>query len=180
METIDVIIAVLLVLGLISGLRDGLVKQVAGLAGLIGGLLLGRAFYLPMGMWMIATFNLSVRAANITAFVLILVIVPLLFNFVGWLISKLLRAICLGWINRLLGGLIGVLKFALFVGIMITGIEFFDYYDGLISEEKKESSVLYYPIYNATGIFFDSIKSDYINVKESNSMSQIVNYESVD
>ena len=41
MQTIDIIIAVLLVIGLVSGLRDGAVKQVAGLAGLIGGLLIG-------------------------------------------------------------------------------------------------------------------------------------------
>ena len=160
METIDIIIAVFLALGLISGLRDGLLKQVAGLAGFIGGLLLGRTFYMPLGAWVTTTFGMSVKAAHITAFVLILVVVPLLFNLVGWLVSKLLKAICLGWVNRLLGGLVGVLKFALFAGIVITGIEFFDKHDGLISEEKKEASVLYYPIYDATGIFFNGIKEE--------------------
>lgn len=160
METIDIIITVLLVIGLISGLRDGLVKQVAGLAGLIGGLLLGRAFYMPVGAWLTGVFGMSVEAAHITAFVLILVFVPLLFSVVGWLVSKLLSIICLGWVNRLLGGLVGVLKFALFAGIVITGIEFFDKRDGFISEEKKEASVFYYPIYNTTGIFFDGIKEE--------------------
>ena len=28
------------------------------------------------------------------------------------------------------------------------------------SEEKKEASVLYYPIYDATGLFFDGIKEE--------------------
>lgn len=160
METIDVIIAVLLAVGLISGLRDGLVKQVAGLAGLIGGLLLGRAFYMPVGAWLTGLFGMSVEAAHITAFVLILILVPLLFSLVGWLVSKILSAICLGWINRLLGGLVGVLKFALFAGVIITGIEIFDQRDSLIAEEQKEASVLYYPIYDATGIFFDGIKEE--------------------
>ena len=160
METIDIIIAVLLAVGLISGLRDGLVKQVAGLAGLIGGLLLGRAFYMPVGAWLTGMFGMSVEAAHITAFILILILVPLLFSVVGWLVSKLLSIICLGWVNRLLGGLVGVLKFALFAGIVITGIEFFDKGDGFISEEKKEASVLYYPLYDATGIFFSGIKEE--------------------
>lgn len=160
MQTIDIIIAVLLVIGLISGLRDGLVKQVAGLAGLIGGLLLGRTFYMPLGEWIAQTFSISAEAAHITAFITILVIVPLLFSLVGWLVSKILSAICLGWINRLLGGLVGVLKFALLVGVFITGIEFFDKHDSFISEQKKMDSVLYYPIYDATSVFFDGVKEE--------------------
>ena len=160
MQTIDIIISVLLVIGLISGLRDGLVKQVAGLAGLIGGLLLGRAFYMPVGQWLGTTFGISAEAAHITAFILILIVVPLLFSLVGWLVSKILSAICLGWINRILGGLVGVLKFALFAGIVITGIEFFDKHDTLVSEKKKEASALYYPIYDATSIFFNGVKEE--------------------
>ena len=160
MQTIDIIIAVLLVLGLINGLRDGLVNQVAGLAGLIGGLLIGRAFYLPLGGWLISTFGMADHAAHVIAFILILIIVPLLLNLAGWLVSKLLQFICLGWINRLLGGLVGALKFALLVGIIITGIELFDTRGTLVSEAKKESSALYYPLYKSTGIFFKSIKQE--------------------
>lgn len=161
MQTIDIIIAVLLVIGLISGLRDGLVKQVAGLAGLMGGLLLGRAFYLPLGGWMATTFSFSTDAAHVAAFIVILILVPLLFSLVGWIVSKLLKVICLGWVNRLLGGIVGVLKFALLVGVLITGIEFFDQHNGLVSKEQKSSSVFYYPIYKATSIFFDGIKKEF-------------------
>ena len=106
------------------------------------------------------TFGISAEASHITAFILILVIVPLLFSLVGWLVSKILSAICLGWINRILGGVVGVLKFALFAGVVITGIEFFDKHDAIVSEGKKEESMLYYPIYDATGIFFDGIKEE--------------------
>ncbi|MBR4312855.1 MAG: CvpA family protein, partial [Bacteroidaceae bacterium] len=112
------------------------------------------------------TFGMADHAAHVIAFILILIIVPLLLNLAGWLVSKLLQIICLGWINRLLGGIIGVLKFALFVGIVITGIEFFDKHNTLISEGKKENSILYYPIYDATGIFFNGIKE---NLKEFDS-----------
>lgn len=160
MQTIDIIIAALLLIGLISGLRDGLVKQIATLAGLIGGLLLGRAFYMPVGEWLVDVLGFSLEAAYVTAFILILIVVPLLFSLVGWLVSKILSAICLGWINRILGGIVGVLKFALLAGIIITGIEFFDKRDALFSAETKEASALYYPLYDATGIFFDGIKEE--------------------
>lgn len=160
MTTIDIIIAVLLALGLVGGLRDGLVKQVAAFAGLIGGLLLGRSFYIPVGEWLTGTFGLATEAAHIAAFILILIVVPLLFSLVGWLVSKLLSVICLGWVNRFIGGLVGVLKYALFVGVVITGIEFFDKHDMLISAEKKEASVLYRPIYKVTGVFFNGVKEE--------------------
>jgi membrane protein required for colicin V production len=160
MQIIDIIISTLLVVGLLMGLVKGLVKQVTSLAGLVCGLLVGRAFYMPVGGFFVKIFKLSVEASHITAFVLILILVPLLFSLVGWLLSKLLSAISLGWINRLLGGLVGVLKFALLAGVIITGIEIFDQRDSLIAEEQKEASVLYYPIYEATGIFFDGIKEE--------------------
>ena len=160
MQTLDIIISVLLVVGLVIGLREGLVKQAAGLAGAIGGLLLGRMFYMPVGEWLTSAFGMSVEAARVTAFILILIVVPLLCSLLAWCICKLLRAVSLNWVNRLLGGLVGVLKFALLAGAIIAGIELFDSHNILVSEEKKEASVLYYPIRDVTGIFFDGIKAE--------------------
>ena len=155
MQPIDIIITVLLVVGLISGLRAGIIKQIAGFVGLIGGLFIGRVFY-------IASLGMSANTANITAFILILIIVPLLFNVAGWLVAKLLHSVNLGWVNRLLGGLVGVLKCALFVGVVITGIEFFDKNDTFISEPNKKASVFYYPFYEVTGTFFANVKNELI------------------
>lgn len=160
MEIIDIVIAVLLVVGLVSGLRDGLVKQVAALVGLIAGLLVGKALYVSVGDWLMSVFSLSDRVAYLTAFILILIVVPLLFSLVGWLVSKILRAICLGWLNRLLGGLVGVVKYAIFVGVIITAIELFDHTDTLISEENKSASIFYYPLYRSSNIFFDNVKEE--------------------
>ena len=160
MQTIDVIICVLLVIGLINGLRDGLVKQIAGLAGVIGGLLLGRMFYTPVGEWLATAFGMSEEASRVVAFIVMLLVVPLLFSLLGWLVEKLLRAVSLNWVNRLLGGLVGILKFALFAGVIITGIEFFDPRNMLLAEEKKETSVLYYPLRDVTGIFFDGLRQE--------------------
>ena len=110
---------------------------------------------------MAITFSISTEVARVAAFIVLLIVVQLLFSLAGWIVSKLLNIICLGWINRLLGGLVGVIKFALLVGVIITGIEFFDQHNGLVSKEKKSASVFYYPIYDATIIFFDGIKKEF-------------------
>ena len=143
-----------------TGVQTCALPILTSLAGLVCGLLVGRAFYMPVGGFFVKMFKLSVEASHITAFILILILVPLLFSLVGWLLSKLLSAISLGWVNRLLGGAVGVIKFALLAGVIITGIELFDKHDTLLPEEHKEDSVLYYPIYDATGIFFDGIKEE--------------------
>ena len=158
MEIIDIIILVLLVIGFISGLKDGLVKQAAGLIGLVAGLLLGKKLYLFVAAQLTPLLGMSERTTQIVAFVLILIVVPLLFSLVAWLISKLLKGVGLGWINRLLGGVAGAVEYALFVGLVITAIESFDFMGHLLSREKKEASVLYYPIYNATGILINDVR----------------------
>ena len=158
MQIIDIIICALLVVGLILGLLNGLVKQIASFAGLVCGLLLGRMLYLPVGEWLVTTLSFSAGAARITAFILILVVVPLLFSLLGWLVTKMLQAVKLGWINRILGALVGALKFALLAGVIITGIEFCDKHNAFIAKEKKEASVLYYPLNKSAGIFFNGIK----------------------
>ena len=158
MQIIDIIISILLAVGLFLGLRDGIVKQIATLVGLVVGLLVGKLCYTPVGDWLTGLFGMSSQVSRIVAFALIMVVVPLLFTLLGWLISKLLSAVSLGWLNRLLGGLVGVLKFSLFVGILITGVELFDVKDRVIAQPKKNASYFYYPIYKASSIFFDGVK----------------------
>lgn len=158
MEVIDIIIAIIIAVGFIGGLKDGLVKQAAGLVGLVAGLLLSKKLYLSVAATLNPLLGMSERTTQIVAFILILIVVPLLFSLVAWLISKLLKSVGLGWVNRLLGGVAGILEHAVIVGLIITAIESFDFTGHLISQEKKDASVLYYPIYNVTGVLINDVR----------------------
>lgn len=166
MQVLDIIISALLVIGLIGGLTKGLVKQIASLAGLIAGILIGKALYMPVGDWITTVLGSSPETSRIVAFIAILIIVPLLFSVMGWLIAKILHAISLGWLNRLLGAVVGVIKYALLAGIIITVIELFDRNDALISEANKTNSIFYYPLFNATDVFFDNVKEDFHGIED--------------
>lgn len=159
MLTLDIIISVMLAIGLMLGLRAGIIKQATSLMGVVVGLLVGRMFYTPVGDWLMGKLDISLQVSRIAAFALIMAAVPFSFSFLGKFISRLLNAISLGWVNRLLGGLVGVLTYILFLGIVITGIESFDPHDKIISQKKKDESMLYYSIYNFTDLFFDHVKS---------------------
>ena len=167
MELIDIIVAVLLVIGLITGIKDGLVKRVLGLVGLIAGLLIGKAIYLSVAESLKPILGMPEKTTQIVAFVLILIVVPLVFSLIAWLISNLLKNVGLGWVNRLLGGLVGVLTNALILGLVFIGIESFDTHETLISSEKKEASLFFYPLSHSTGILIKDVREQIDRWRES-------------
>lgn len=154
MATIDIVILVLIGLGVIMGLMKGFVKQVASIIGLIAGLLVARALFGTVAERVAPVLGTSTTIAQILAFVLIWVAVPLGFALVASLLTKALEVVHLGWLNRWLGSGVGALKYMILIGLAIHVIEYVDPKDEIISETKKKESVLYYPMKDLSGIFF--------------------------
>ena len=96
--------------------------------------------------------------AQILAFVVIWIVVPLLFLLVAALLTKAMEAVSLGWLNRRLGAGLGALKFLLLVSLLICVVEFIDSDNTMIDRTMKEESVLYYPIESFAGMFFPAAK----------------------
>ena len=101
----------------------------------------------------------SMTFAQILAFVIIWIAVPLAFALVASLLTKAMEAVSLGWLNRWLGSGLGALKFLLLVSLLIGVIEFIDSDNTLIDKTKKKESALYYPMESFAGIFFPAAKA---------------------
>lgn len=69
-----------------------------------------------------------------------------------------MEAVSLGWLNRLLGAGLGALKYLLLVSLVVCVIQFIDTDSQLISQTKKEESLLYYPMERFAGMFFPAAK----------------------
>ena len=108
--------------------------------------------------WCGSSHRLYKGLAQILAFVVIWVVVPLLFLLVASLLTKAMEAISLGWLNRWLGAGLGALKFLLLVSLLICVVEFIDSDNTMIDRTMKEESVLYYPIESFAGMFFPAAK----------------------
>lgn len=158
MTTIDIIILIIIGAGAIMGLFKGFIKQLATILGLIVGLIAAKALYMSLAEKLCPTITDSMTVAQIISFVLIWLAVPLIFTLVAALFSKAMDAISLGWVNRLLGMVIGVLKYVILIGLFINVLEFVDADNRLISRTNKEQSVLYYPMKNFVGMFFPAVK----------------------
>lgn len=166
MTTIDIIILIVIAAGAVMGLFKGVIKQLATIVGLIVGLIAAKALYMSLAEKLCPTLTDSMTFAQIISFIMIWIAVPLGFTLISLLFSRALDAISLGWINRLLGMLLGALKYFILVGLFINVLEFVDSDNRLIHQTKKQESVLYYTTKNFVGMFFPAVKKvtqQYIN-----------------
>ena len=72
--------------------------------------------------------------------------VILVIYLIGKVIEKLLDLVALGFFNKLLGMVFGVLKAAVLLSLLIFVINTFDIHEKLIKPHVKENSLLYAPI----------------------------------
>ncbi len=159
MTTLDIIILVVLGLGVLLGLLKGALKQLAGLLGLVVGLLAAKALYATVAEEVFSRVTDNMTVAQVLAFLAIWVVVPLLFWAVACLLTKAMDAFCLGWVNRLLGGVLGGVVHALLASILICVLEAVDTHGDLISRSRKQQSILYYRMKPLAGLFFPAAKT---------------------
>ena len=158
MTTIDIIILIALGAGVIIGFMKGFIRQLASILGLIVGLLAAKALYTSLAVKLCPTVTDSMTVAQILAFFIIWIAVPLIFTLVASVLTKAMEAVSLGWLNRLLGAGLGALKYLLLVSLVVCVIQFIDTDSQLISQTKKEESLLYYPMERFAGMFFPAAK----------------------
>ena len=159
MATIDIIILIVIGAGAVVGFVKGFIRQLASILGLIVGLLAAKALYASLAEKLCPTVPDSMTVAQVLAFIMIWIAVPLIFVLIASLLTKAMQAISLNWLNRWLGSGLGALKFLLLTSVVIGAIEFVDSDNKLISATKKEESLLYYPMETFAGIFFPAAKN---------------------
>jgi membrane protein required for colicin V production len=105
MNWLDIVIIVVAVLLGLAGLRQGIIRTVFGIAGLIGGIVLAGRYYDELAAFIFPTGALW---ANIAAYAIILLATLLIAGVVGHFVAKLVHFAALGWLDRLVGCVLGV------------------------------------------------------------------------
>jgi membrane protein required for colicin V production len=105
MNWLDIVIIVVIVLLGVAGLRQGMIRTVFGIAGLIGGIVLAGRYYDELAARL---FPSGAIWGNIAAYAIILLATLLVAGVIGWLIAKLVNFAALGWLDRVMGFILGV------------------------------------------------------------------------
>ena len=98
------------------------------------------------------------------------IVIVLAVKLVGFIIDKIVKAVALGIISRLLGGVFGMLKTAFILSALLLIINTFDYYLKLIPIEQKKQSVLYKTISNMIPSIMPNVKDGDSLIKEADKM----------
>ncbi|MCJ7669749.1 MAG: CvpA family protein [Dehalococcoidia bacterium] len=105
MNWLDIVIIIVIVLLGIAGLRQGMIRTVFGIAGLIGGIFLAGRYYDELAALL---FPSGATWANIAAYAIIAIATLVVAGVIGWLLAKLVNFAALGWLDRVMGFILGV------------------------------------------------------------------------
>jgi len=154
MNYLDALLGILLILSAIGGFAKGFVEELAGLVALILGIWAAIHFSDLVGVFLTETFNLTFKHLNIVAFIVTFIAVVILVQIIGSMVNKLVKAIRLGFLNRLAGLVFGAVKGALILSVLLVIFDKIDEDVHIISADTKSQSRLYTPIRNfAPGVF---------------------------
>jgi membrane protein required for colicin V production len=117
MNWLDILILISLAASVIGGLTTGIVRGLVNLAGLILGIFLAGLYYETAAGWLGFISNADIAKA--AAFLLIVAAVMVVAGLVGALLHKLISAVLLGWLDHLLGGVLGLLIGAVSWGALL-------------------------------------------------------------
>lgn len=148
---LDWIILAVLGIGFIVGFIRGIIRQAFSLGGLILGIICGTLLYKPFAGLLLNVFNMSDKTAGIVAFVVILLVVPIICGLLGKMLSKLVHAADLGFVDCLIGAFFGMFKYILVMGLVIKLLDITGIMGNIVSESDREESKLYAPVCNFTG-----------------------------
>lgn len=146
MNYIDLVLLLLLVVGLIQGIRHGLIKEIAIIVALIVGIYVAQYLAKPMQLWAVDTFDMNASVAQVSSYVLLFIAGAGIIHLLANLIKKLLKMIQLNWINRILGGLFGFLKYLIILSFLINILNMTESYFKISKKEQVRTSNLYKPV----------------------------------
>ena len=115
----DIIISSIILFFTINGFRHGFIYEISKITSMFFGFMFAQKFHLelvPLGEAYIQNYNLLLIVSYLSIFIIVVVIINLIANF----LTKFFDLLLLGWLNKLIGSLLGCIK-----GVLITCIIIF-------------------------------------------------------
>ena len=157
MNWIDAIIVVILILSLVMGFINGLVKEVASLAALILGIWGAIRFSAFTAGKLYDYFDMTGRYVGIIAFIITFALIVVVIHFIGILADKIVNYASLGFVNRILGIIFGLLKSILIMSVCFSILNAIDSKKPFLPKKAIEESRLYNPISDIAPAIFPVI-----------------------
>ena len=154
---IDLILGLCLGYGCIQGFRKGLLLEVASLIALVLGLW-GAFLFADLAKSQLEIYTtLNPVLLNTVSYILVFICIVFGISFVAKVLTKIIKLVALGLLNRILGAVFGALKIGVFLSAILLVIEQINFLITLLDSEMIAASLLYTPILETGGFLFDWI-----------------------
>jgi membrane protein required for colicin V production len=154
---IDIVLGLLLLYGLYKGVRNGLLVEIASILALIAGLYGAIHFSYLVGDYMELHFNWNEKTMSLVSFLLTFFIIVILVILAAKFLTKVAELAMLGLLNRIAGGLFGLLKVGIILGALLIFLESVNKSLRMFDDDIQEHSVLYEPIRNLGDLVFSAV-----------------------
>lgn len=158
MNIVDIILLICFVPALVQGLRKGFISQVIAIISIIAGVWVSARFTASASTWLAQYIEGSEQVLKVISFALIFIAVIAVLAILGRLLEGTVKLIMLGWLNRLLGMVLSLVKAGLIVGLVIMAFCSLNNTFSLVSEEVLNESVLFPPLKNMAYMVFPYLK----------------------
>ena len=116
----DLLFSLILIYFTINGLTKGLIKEITDLAGLFISCYIASEYHESLDFIIIEYGLISDKSnSQIVAFIVVFIITIIIIRILSSLIQKFFEFVYLGWLNKLLGSLLGFIKGFTIISILI-------------------------------------------------------------
>lgn len=140
---LDIVLLVLLGFAAVSGFFKGLITMLTSLLALVLGVWATMKFSHIVGGFIQEHLSLGGNYITILSFVLTFILVVFGVQSLGKIVASLAESISLGFIDKILGAVFGVLKCAFILSVLFAVINGFELTRTIISDETKANSFVY-------------------------------------
>lgn len=158
MNYIDLVLVIMLIIAAFQGFRNGLIIELASLAALV----LGIWGAIKFSDWTAGfiTKNTGFHSEHLStiAFVITFIVIVILVHMLGKALDSIVKAVFLGFLNRLAGIIFGILKFAVILSIFLLIFDDIDENVHILPAKQKQESKMYAPMKQLVPTLFPFIK----------------------
>ena len=158
MATLDIILLICFLPGIIRGLSKGFVEQALALAGVILSVWAAFRFSSLVSAWLKPYLEISETVLSVVSFALILIVTSLLVVLAAKLLTKVLELAMLGWVDKTLGLVFALAVNALVIGVFIVLFDTLNTKFGLVKPETLDGSIVYTSLKDLSYLVFPYLK----------------------
>ncbi|MDR5591243.1 CvpA family protein [Christiangramia sp. SM2212] len=157
MNTVDIILSLVLLYGLVRGFFRGLLAELASLIGIVAGIYGAVHFSHFLGEFLSEIVDWKMQYINLISFAITFVLIVFLISLAGKMLTKIAAFAALGIVNKLLGGVFGLIKSAFVASVIIMFFKATNERIEIVEDKTLDESILYQPVASIAPIILPSI-----------------------